>query len=113
MAVPDLIQILDRDRSDPWTVTAVLSSAGGKELELLSHLVSSPKWNKDNAREALDVFKRLASLIAARGDEIGLASCLRLVAGALAVSGREALRQSLAHPGRNGRRTGALRQILE
>ncbi len=75
-----LIAILEHDRSDPWTVTAVLSSANRKELDLLSHLAGSQNWNKNTGHETLDVYKRLASLIAAKGDPTELASCLRLVA---------------------------------
>jgi putative heme-binding domain-containing protein len=75
-----LIAILEHDRSDPWTVTAVLSSANGKELDLFSHLAGSQNSNKNTGHETLDVYKRLASLIAAKGDPTDLASCLRLVA---------------------------------
>ena len=75
-----LIEILERDRADAWTVTAILSSARGRELDLLSHVATSPNWKTNASREVLDIYKRLASLIAARGDESDLASCLRLLA---------------------------------
>ena len=79
-AILPLIEILERDRTDPWTLTAVLSSAHGRELGLLSHLAGSQDWKKNAARESIEVYKRLASLIAARGEESELASCLRLLA---------------------------------
>lgn len=76
-ATQALAEILQRDRADKWTVAAVLSSADGQELNLLNVLLAS----KHADHESVDVYKRLAALVAARGKEQELAECLKLIAG--------------------------------
>jgi putative membrane-bound dehydrogenase-like protein len=72
-----LAEILKRDAADKWTVAAVLSSASGQEFKLLSSLLET----KSIAPDMQDVCRRLAALVAARGEESDLQACLRLVAG--------------------------------
>jgi putative membrane-bound dehydrogenase-like protein len=72
-----LAEILKRDGADKWTVSAALSSINGQELNVLGSLIESR-----NAGEAmLDIYRRLAALIAARGNETDLQLCFKLVAG--------------------------------
>ena len=74
-AAPILAAILEKDASDPWTVTAALSSAGECGFELLEALTA--KGKKPNAA----VMSRLAAMIGAKGDPKEIARMLHLVAG--------------------------------
>ena len=76
-----LLAILERDHADPWTVTAALSSARGREVDLLRDLIRIQDWKKNATSNEVDIFKRFASLIAAQGKETDLADCLKLVTG--------------------------------
>lgn len=72
-----LAEILKRDGEDRWIVAAALSSVNGHELNLLNALLA----DKGAGQKNLDTSKRLAGLIAARGEEPDLQASLKLVAG--------------------------------
>lgn len=74
-AVRVLEAVLDKDAGDPWTVTAVLSSARESGFYLLQTLTRS-----DRARPNLALTTRLAAMIGARGDAKEVGQTLELVA---------------------------------
>lgn len=72
-AAPILAELLEKDASDPWIVTAALSSANACGPELLAALAKSKAPNPA-------VLVRVAAMVGAKGDAKEIASALELVA---------------------------------
>ncbi len=72
-AAPVLAALLEKGASDPWIVTAALSSAGGCGSELLAALAAIKHPNPA-------VVSRVAAMLGAKGDPKEIASALQLVA---------------------------------
>jgi putative membrane-bound dehydrogenase-like protein len=73
-----LARVLRRDVADPWTQTAVLSSAGRSAPALLEELAHDP-GSGGNAATRLQVLTRLAALVGARANDAELAQALLLL----------------------------------
>ncbi len=76
--VAALARVARRDAADPWTQTAVLSSAGQCAPALLETLARDHAFASDSPG-AINLFTRLAALIGAGGSEADLARALALV----------------------------------
>lgn len=83
-----LADLLAKDASDPWFVTAALSSAGGCGPELLSALAASQSPNPA-------VVSRVAAMVGAKGDPKEIARALALVAGGAAPAILDGLGQGM------------------
>src|SRR5262249_38045763 len=81
-SVTALAKIARRDVEDEWTQSAVLSSASHTAPALLEQLVQDRSLITSPNPSRLRFLTRLASLVAARGDDQLLARALRLLAGA-------------------------------
>jgi putative membrane-bound dehydrogenase-like protein len=73
-----LARVLRRDLGDPWTQTAVLSSAGRSAPALLEEFAHDP-GSAGNAAGQLQVLGRLAALVGARANDADLARALLLL----------------------------------
>jgi putative membrane-bound dehydrogenase-like protein len=77
-SVRALAWILLRDRDDRWTVDAALSSATNSASAILQGLCTDKVFIKNEANHSLEVLRRLAALVAARGRDSEVSSCLAL-----------------------------------
>jgi putative membrane-bound dehydrogenase-like protein len=75
-----LARVLRRDYAEPWTQTAVLSSASRAAPALLEELTHDPAFTTNAAAAQLPVLTRLAALVGARGNDAELAGALALLA---------------------------------
>src|SRR5262249_10951099 len=69
-----------RDRSDPWTQSAVLSAASPSAHALLRELAGDESFSGQPSATHLHCFTRLAALIGARGKDSELAAVFSLLA---------------------------------
>jgi putative membrane-bound dehydrogenase-like protein len=74
-----LARVARRDVADPWTQTAVLSSAGKSAPALLEALTGDKEFTNDATAGSLQLLTRLAGLIGAGADDAGLARALGLL----------------------------------
>ncbi|CAN5480760.1 hypothetical protein BH10PLA2_BH10PLA2_27910 [soil metagenome] len=72
-------ELLQRADSDSWTITAALSSANGQEIALLKQLMNASSSQGAGAKRTAEVVRRLAALVATKGVESELATCLGMV----------------------------------
>jgi putative membrane-bound dehydrogenase-like protein len=77
--VDALAELIRRDAADPWTQTAILSSADKNAPGLLESLAHDPKFTRTTSEPQLQLIKRLASLVGARADDKDLADALNLL----------------------------------
>jgi putative membrane-bound dehydrogenase-like protein len=75
-----LARVLRRDVGDPWTQTAVLSSAVRSAPALLQELARDPGFTTNAPTGQLQVLTRLAALVGARANDAELAGALSLLA---------------------------------
>ncbi len=80
-----LAVVLEKDASDPWTVTAALSSASKCGFEVLEALSKKPSTSNRA------VITKLAALIGATGDTKAITKALALIADETAVSDAQVL----------------------
>jgi putative membrane-bound dehydrogenase-like protein len=78
--VAALAKVIRRDAADPWTQTAILSSAGKIAPGLLESLAHDPEFTRQVAEPQILVLKRLASLVGVHEDDKELARALSLLA---------------------------------
>ncbi len=76
-----LAQVARRDGTDPWTQTALLSSARVSAPGLLHRLAGDPQFTRAAPAASLQLLTRLAATIGAGSDETDLARTLQLLAG--------------------------------
>jgi putative heme-binding domain-containing protein len=107
-AVTAPARIARRDASDPWTQTAVLSSAGRIAPELLEALARDREFTTGASASHRQFLTRLAALAVARAGDANLARTLDLLAGdgkaepaAWQVAVLEGLGQGLQHSSRS------------
>jgi putative membrane-bound dehydrogenase-like protein len=74
-----LAKVARRDLADPWTQTAVLSSAGRCAAALLENLAHDREFTAHATGTSLQLLARLAALVGARQDDAQLAQVLRLL----------------------------------
>src|SRR5262249_32242109 len=79
-AAAALAKILRRDADDPWTQTAVLSSASRHAPALLESLAQDKEFIGHLTPARSQALTRLAVMIGARGDEGEVARVLKLLA---------------------------------
>jgi putative membrane-bound dehydrogenase-like protein len=101
-----LAKVLRRDMSDPWTLTAALSSAGRTAPGLLEALAKDRDFTGSGAAANLQVLTRLAALAGSRANDTDLARALALLrvddkgGAAWQVAVLEGLGQGLRNSGR-------------
>ncbi|HZY84497.1 MAG TPA: c-type cytochrome, partial [Gemmataceae bacterium] len=78
-AVAALAKVARQDAADPWTATAVLSSAGHCAPALLEALARDPEFTRGATASRLGLLTRLAALVGAKADDAGLARALNLL----------------------------------
>jgi putative membrane-bound dehydrogenase-like protein len=74
-----LAKVAGRDGADPWTATAVLSSARRSAASLLESLVSRDDFIRGTSPPRLQLVTRLAEVVGADASEAGLARALALL----------------------------------
>jgi putative membrane-bound dehydrogenase-like protein len=77
--VAALAKVARKDIADPWTQTAVLSSAAQAAPALLETLAHDPDFTAKAAGPHLQMLTRLAALVGARPGEADLARALKLL----------------------------------
>ncbi|MCS6851667.1 MAG: HEAT repeat domain-containing protein [Gemmataceae bacterium] len=77
--VAALVRLARQDAADPWTQTAILSSAGRIAPALLETLMDDRNFAQGNDAPRLRLVARLATVTAARGSDADVARTLRLV----------------------------------
>jgi putative membrane-bound dehydrogenase-like protein len=77
--VAALARVARRDAADPWTQTAVLSSAGKSAPALLEALTGDKEFTSAATSGGMQLLTRLAGVIGAGADDAGLARALGLL----------------------------------
>lgn len=104
--VAALAKVARRDVGDPWTETAVLSSAARTAPALLAELARDREFTGGESSAPLNFLTRLAALVGARGGDAELAQALRLLDGkAEGLPWRTALLTGLGQGMQNGGRS--------
>jgi putative membrane-bound dehydrogenase-like protein len=78
-AVAALAKVARRDAADPWTQTAILSSAGRSAASLLEALAGDRSFTRDAPAAGLQLLTRLAALAGTRGGDADLGRALALL----------------------------------
>jgi putative membrane-bound dehydrogenase-like protein len=78
--VAALARVLRRDVADPWTQTAVLSSAARTAPALLEELAHDPDFTTNAGAAQLQALTHLGALVGARANDAELAGALGLLA---------------------------------
>ncbi len=78
-AVAALAKVARRDAGDPWTQTAVLSSAGRSAAGLLEVLAGDRSFTREAGAAGLQLLTRLAALVGTRGTDADLGRALSLL----------------------------------
>jgi putative membrane-bound dehydrogenase-like protein len=78
-AVAALAKLARQDAGDPWTQTAVLSSAGRSAAGLLEALAGDRSFTREAPAASLQLLKRLAALVGTRGTDAELGRALALL----------------------------------
>jgi putative heme-binding domain-containing protein len=74
-----LAKVARRDAADPWTQTAVLSSAGRTAPALLEMLARNRDFTAEATESRLQLLTRLAAVVGRQADDESLARALRLL----------------------------------
>jgi putative membrane-bound dehydrogenase-like protein len=79
-SVTALAKVARRDSADPWTQTAILSSASRCAPALLQTLATDTAFTRDATATRLQLLTRLAALVGARATDADLARAFALLA---------------------------------